>query len=76
MKDAVTASGKEWTIWNQLGVQSLAVGIAIVYAALITLLIIFVVDKLLKFKASETDEMAGLDRTYHGERGYGMLNPN
>jgi Amt family ammonium transporter len=75
-KDAVASSGKEWSTWNQLGVQFLAVIIAIVYAAIVTLFLIYLVDKLFKFKSSEADEMAGLDRAYHGERGYGMLNPN
>ncbi len=64
-----------WNVLKQLGVQALAVGIAVVYAALMTGLIIFLLNKVVKFKSSETDEMAGLDRAYHGERGYGMLNP-
>lgn len=64
-----------WGVLNQLGVQALAVGIAAVYAAVMTLVIIFVINKMVKFKSSEADEMAGLDRAYHGERGYGMLNP-
>jgi ammonium transporter, Amt family len=75
MADAVAAS-PGWTIWKQLGVQASAVGIAIAYAAIMTYIIILVIDKTFKFKSSETDEMAGLDRAYHGERGYGMLNPN
>ena len=76
MKEAADAVGGSWTVWNQLGIQALAVGIAILYAAGMTILIIYVIDKIFKFKSSETDEMAGLDRSYHGERGYGMLNPN
>jgi ammonium transporter, Amt family len=76
MSDAATITGGKWTIWNQLGVQGLAVSIAIVYAAVMTLIIIFVLNKFIKFKSSEDDEMAGLDRSYHGERGYGMLNPS
>jgi Amt family ammonium transporter len=64
-----------WNVWKQLGVQALAVGIAVIYAALMTGLIIFLLNRFIKFKSSETDEMAGLDRSYHGERGYGMLNP-
>jgi Amt family ammonium transporter len=76
MKEAAAAVGHNWSVWNQLGIQALAVGIAIIYAAGMTLAIIFVIDKIFKFKSSETDEMAGLDRAYHGERGYGMLNPN
>ncbi len=76
MRDAASVSNGGWTIWNQLGIQTIAVLIAITYAALMTFVIILVVDRLFKFKASETDEMAGLDRSYHGERAYGMLNPN
>ena len=76
MKEAAAAMGGSWSVWNQLGIQALAVGIAIVYAAGMTILIIYVIDKIFKFKSTETDEMAGLDRSYHGERGYGMLNPN
>jgi Amt family ammonium transporter len=76
MKDAAAASATGWTVWNQLGIQVIAVLIAIAYAALMTYIIILVIDKIFKFKSTETDEMAGLDRSYHGERAYGMLNPN
>ncbi|MCK7532721.1 MAG: ammonium transporter [Marinilabiliales bacterium] len=77
MKEAAAASSDgTWTVWNQLGVQASAVAIAIAFAAIMTLVIIFVLDKLVKIKSSEEDEMAGLDRAYHGERGYGMLNPS
>jgi len=76
MAEAAAASDGTWTIWNQLGVQSLAVLIAIVFAGGMTLLIVFVLDKTIKFRSICDDEMAGLDRAYHGERGYGMLNPD
>jgi Amt family ammonium transporter len=76
MSEAASAAGGSWTVFNQLGIQALAVLIAIVYAAVMTLIIIYVLNKFIRFKASEDDEMAGLDRAYHGERGYGMLNPN
>jgi Amt family ammonium transporter len=76
MSEAATLAGGSWTVWNQLGIQALAVGIAIVYAALMTFILIFTLNKFIKFKSSEDDEMAGLDRSYHGERGYGMLNPS
>jgi Amt family ammonium transporter len=76
MSEAATAAGGKWTILNQLGVQGFAVAVAILYAAGMTLAIIFVLNKFVKFKSSESDEMAGLDRSYHGERGYGMLNPS
>lgn len=76
MSDAASVAGGSWSVWNQLGVQSLAVIIAIVYAAVMTFILIFILSKFIKFKSTEHDEMAGLDRSYHGERGYGMLNPS
>jgi Amt family ammonium transporter len=76
MAEAATAAGGSWSVWNQLGVQALAVSIAIIYAAVMTFIIIYVLNKFVKFKSAEDDEMAGLDRSYHGERGYGMLNPS
>jgi len=76
MAEAADAAGGKWTVWNQLGIQALAVGIAIAYAAVMTIIIIFVLNRFIKFRASEDEEMAGLDRAYHGERGYGMLNPS
>ncbi|HLP72413.1 MAG TPA: ammonium transporter [Bacteroidales bacterium] len=72
--EALAVSGS-WNILKQLGIQALAVIIAVSYAALMTLLIIWSLNKIVKFKSSESEEMAGLDRAYHGERGYGMLNP-
>lgn len=65
-----------WTVIQQLGVQATAVGLAIAYAAIGTLVIIFVLDKVMKLRANEEAEMKGLDNSYHGERGYGMLNPS
>lgn len=76
LHDAAAAAGGTWSVWSQFGVQALAVSIAIVYAALMTFIIIFLLNRFIKFKSSEDDEMAGLDRAYHGERGYGMLNPS
>jgi ammonium transporter, Amt family len=76
MKEAAIAAGGNWSVWNQLGIQALAVTVAIAYAAIMTFILIYSLNKLIKFKSSEDDEMAGLDRSYHGERGYGMLNPS
>jgi ammonium transporter, Amt family len=76
MADAAVANGGAWSIWNQLGIQVLAVGIAIVFAAVMTLIIMYFLNKVMKFRSDVQDEKAGLDRAYHGERGYGMLNPS
>ena len=66
----------DWTMWNQLGVQLIAVLIAIVYAAIVTFLILFILNKIIRIRSSEKEEMAGLDHSYHGEHGYGILNAN
>jgi ammonium transporter, Amt family len=76
MHEAELAAGGTWTVLNQLGIQALGVIIAIAYSAGVTFLIVYGLNKIMKFKSSEEDEMAGLDRSYHGERGYGMLNPS
>lgn len=76
MATASQISETGWTIWNQFGIQALAVTISIVYSGIMTLIIVLFVDKVFGFKATENDEMAGLDRSYHGERAYGMLNPS
>jgi len=65
-----------WSVMQQLGVQGLAVLIAVAYAAIGTLVILFILDKTVKIRASVEGEMKGLDNYYHGERGYGMNNPN
>ncbi|MBL7857346.1 MAG: ammonium transporter [Cyclobacteriaceae bacterium] len=76
MADAASIAGGSWSVWQQLGVQSLAVLIAITYAGVGTLIILFVVNKFTPIRSSEEGEMRGLDNHYHGERGYGMINPN
>lgn len=73
MADAAVKAGGSWSMWQQLGVQASAVGIAIVYAAVMTIGIVFVVEKTLGFRSKPENEMAGLDHAFHGERGYGML---
>jgi len=76
MEDAVAISGGSWGIWHQLGVQAIAVSLAIAYAAIVTFILVFVLDKGVGFRSTTKEEMAGLDSSYHGEHGYGMLNPS
>jgi len=61
-------------VFNQLGIQSLAVIIAIIYAAVTTLVIVWLIDKTIGLRSNDKDEMQGLDASYHGEHGYGLLN--
>ncbi len=76
MREAATAADGSWTMWQQLGVQLSAVGVAIAYAAVGTWLILFLLDKVVTLRSTDEAEMKGLDNFYHGERGYGMINPN
>ena len=76
MAAAAEKAGGSWTMWQQFGVQLTAVGIAIAYAAVGTLIILYILNKFVKIRSSEEAEMKGLDNYYHGERGYGMVNPN
>jgi ammonium transporter, Amt family len=76
MEQAATNAGGSWTVWQQLGVQATAVLIAIVYAAVLTFFLVLLVDKTVGLRSTEQREMAGLDQSYHGEHGYGLLNAN
>lgn len=55
---------------RQLGVQVLACAAAAGYAALVTWLILKVVDKTVGLRVTIHDEREGLDTTQHGEEGY------
>ena len=74
MEEAAIAAGGTWSLMQQLGVQVVAVLIAVAYAAAVTLVILFLVNKLIGLKATNSSEMQGLDFAYHGEHGYGLVN--
>lgn len=76
MADAAAKVGGTWTVWQQLGVQATAVGITVVYAAVVSLVLLFIVEKTIGLRVKENDEMSGLDHSMHGEQGYGLINPN
>ncbi len=76
MVEAAAAAGGSWSIWQQLGVQVAAVAVTIAYAALVTLVLIFIVEKTVGFRLRESQEMSGLDHSLHGEHGYGLINLN
>ncbi len=76
MEEAAAAAGGSWTVIQQLGVQLIAVLVAVFYAALVTLVLLWALHKMVGLRPSPQHEMSGLDNTYHGERGYGMLTPN
>ena len=74
MDGAALAAGGSWTVMQQLGVQLTAVLVAIAYAAILTLVILVIVQKLVGLRLKNADEMQGMDFSIHGEHGYGMVN--
>jgi len=76
MQEAAKAAGGSWTAIQQFGIQAAAVGVAVLYAGVVSFIIIVAIDKTIGLKSSTKEELDGLDHSYHGERGYGMLNPN
>ena len=73
LRETTGDAAATWGTMQQFGVQLAAVGIAIAYAAVCALILAVAVDKTIGLKAPVEDEMAGLDHTFHGEHGYGML---
>ncbi len=76
LADASALAGTAWTSIDQLGVQVTVVAITIVYAAVATGVLIFLVNAVMGFRLDDKDEMAGMDHSLHSERGYGMLDLN
>ncbi|MFP5212834.1 MAG: ammonium transporter [Acidobacteriota bacterium] len=54
----------------QLGVQALTVVVAVVYAFVMSYIILKVIDAVMGLRANEEDEAMGLDLSQHGETGY------
>jgi Amt family ammonium transporter len=76
MEEAAAAVDGSWSMMQQLGVQVVAVLIAVAYAGIVTYILLIIVSKITGLRSSDGSEMAGLDSSYHGEKAYGMLNPN
>jgi ammonium transporter, Amt family len=73
--DASAKIGANWTMVNQLFVQAKGLGATVVFAAVGTLIICFIVEKTVRFRIEREQEIIGLDQSLHGEHGYGMLQP-
>lgn len=76
MNEAASLAGGSWSVFDQLGIQLFAILIAVMYAAVGTILLLFIINKITPMRADEAAEMKGLDSSYHGEKGYGMINPS
>jgi len=71
MTDA--AAGGSWSVWNQFGVQVTGMGATIALAAAGTVVIYYFVEKTIGFRLGEDKELEGMDRSLHGEHGYGLV---
>lgn len=76
MAEAAEKAGGTWTQWHQLGIQAEAVAITLLYASVVSWILIIIIEKTIGFRLSAESEMAGLDHSLHGEHGYGFINPN
>lgn len=56
-----------------LGAQLIAIIVTIIYAAVVTFIILKVVDKIVGLRVREEEEETGLDVTLHGEEAYGGI---
>jgi Amt family ammonium transporter len=59
-------------VLEQLRIQSLGLGVTILWSALATVIIAFIVKAVLGLRVAEEQEYEGLDRSEHGENAYPM----
>ncbi len=60
----------------QLWYQVKGVAVSIGASAILTLLLLLVIDKTIGMRLSDDEEGSGMDHSLHGEHGYGLLNLN
>ncbi len=73
MKNAALSAGGGWTVWNQILIQLTGLGATIAIAAIGTFVIYFITEKTIGFRIDEQKEIEGLDKSLHGEFGYGLV---
>lgn len=70
----LNAAGADGLVYGgglrQLGLQALACVASAAYAALVTFVLLKVIDKAIGLRVSASDEREGLDTTQHGEEAY------
>jgi Amt family ammonium transporter len=72
---AVNDAGQDGLLYGnpgQLKVQLIAVGASALYAAVLSYVILKVIDVTIGLRVDRNDEIEGLDATIHGEEGYAM----
>jgi Amt family ammonium transporter len=55
---------------GQVGIQAMAVVTAIIYSAVVTFILLKVINLVIPIRADASDESSGLDLTQHGEEAY------
>ena len=63
-------SAADYSIASQVMIQAKAVGLTVVWSAVVSVVAYFIVDKTIGLRVSEEDEREGLDITSHGETAY------
>ncbi|MCP4605995.1 MAG: ammonium transporter [Proteobacteria bacterium] len=59
---------------EQLWYQTEGVLVSLGYSAVVSLVLVVLIDKLIGFKLDDPGQMAGMDHELHGEHAYGLLN--
>ncbi len=72
LKDNEVIKGVIDGSFSQLGVQVIAIAGTMVYAFVMTWIIVKVLDLVIGIRVSDDDEEIGLDQTQHGETGYNI----
>jgi Amt family ammonium transporter len=72
---AVNEAGQDGLLYGnpgQLKIQFIAVSVSVVYAVVLTYVILKIIDATLGLRVDRNDEIEGLDSVLHGEDGYAM----
>ena len=69
-QEALGGLGLVKPMFEQLGIQLLALGVTIVWSAVATVVIMFIVKATIGIRVSQEDEDKGLDLSEHGESAY------
>ncbi len=72
---AVNAAGQDGLLYGnpgQLKTQFIAVSVSVLYAVVVTYVILKVIDATMGLRVDRNDEIEGLDSVIHGEEGYAM----
>ncbi|MGE0230237.1 MAG: ammonium transporter [Flavobacteriaceae bacterium] len=62
--------GEEYSIGGQLVTQATAVGVAIVWSAVVTVVALLIIKLVMKIRVTQQEEIEGLDISSHGEKAY------